>query len=63
MYHRANLHIIGHALILAMFYLNAGFIKSVSSKSTKLLNIHGNDIGAKHYSDKIDLDAIFAGRT
>ena len=34
----------------------------MSSKSTKLLNIHRNDIGAKYYARKADLDSIFAGR-
>ena len=58
---RANLHIIGHALISAMFY-KCRIYKSVSSKSTKLLNIHRNDVGAKHYACKTDLDSIFAGR-
>ena len=36
--------------------------KSLSSKSTKLLNIHIYDVGAKHYSHMVDLDAIFADR-
>ena len=55
----ANLH---NALISAMFY-KCRIYKSVSSKSTKLLNIHRNDVGAKHYSHKVDLDPIFADTT
>ena len=58
---RANIHIIGHALISAMFY-KCRIYNSLSSKSTKLLNIHRYDVGAKQYSHKVDLDDIFADR-
>ena len=54
------LHIISHDLILAIF-INAGFINNLSSKSTKILNIHRYNVGAKHCSHKVDLDDI-AGR-
>ena len=46
-----------------MFY-KCRIYNNLSSKSTKLLNIHipVYDVGAKHYSHNVDLDAIFAGR-
>ena len=58
---RANVHFIGHALISAMFF-KCRIYNSLSSKSTKLLNIHIYDMRAKYFSHKVDLDDIFAGR-
>ena len=58
---RANIHIISHALISAMFY-KCRIYHNLLSKSTKLLNIHIYDVGANNYYHKVDLNDIFAGR-